>query len=453
MEESAPAPAKPQSFLAWFRKSRGTTVVKNIGWQFATKVVTTLLALAAAGFVARALGPEGMGLYRNGQAVAGLLASVGVVVSQQVLIHRMLTHPDRESSYLGSAMVLVGVGGLVAMLVGALVPWSFEGTSGRLVVMAATSYFVVLFMVPMAAWFESRMAGRVLAVSNMAGLALTRVWEIGCSVLGVGVVTFAFSQPLGMVMMSALVVLAYRRRNDRPAHLQWDRTAARDMLTASLAWAGLGVVNHAQLRCELFFLTGMKGTAAGGQYSAASELVQPFLVIPGFMMSSLFPSVVRSYAADHDLGQARLVQYLRLSAALGLLSALSISVAGPFLAHLIYGPKFDAVAPMIRILGWYLVPAFLAPPCVAWMVKENLGWLAAIYSVAGLLLTVAIDLTLIPVAGAIGAAIATPLAALLIGTALPLLHGRTRWLAATQWRALFWPIPDLQAIIPKENRT
>ncbi|WP_075088526.1 hypothetical protein [Verrucomicrobium spinosum] len=87
------------------------------------------------------------------------------------------------------------------------------------------------------------------------------------------------------------------------------------------------------------------------------------------------------------------------------------------------------------------------------MVKENLGWLAAIYSVAGLLLTVAIDLTLIPVAGAIGAAIATPLAAVLIGTALPLLHGRTRWLAATQWRALLWPIPDLQAIIPKENRT
>lgn len=439
------------SFLEWFRTSKGTTVVANIGWQVATKGVTMLLALVAAGFVARSLGPEGMGYYRNGQAVAGVLASFGLLVSQQVLIQRMLTHPEREGRYLGSAMVLVGGGGLVAMAVAFLVPWEFEGKDVRPVVMAATSYFVILFMVPMAAWFESRMAGRILAISNMGGLALTRAWEIGCAMLGAGVVAFSFSQPLGMVLMSFLVVVAYRRRSDRPARLQWASVAGRDLFWASLPWAGLGVVNHVQLRCELFFLTGFHGAAAGGQYSAANELIQPFLVIPAFLMSSLFPSVVRSYASDHALGEARLIQYLRLSAALGMVCALGIALAGPFAAHLVYGEKFDAVAPMVRLLAWYLVPAFLATPCVAWMVKEDLGWLAAVYSVCALGLTVLVDLLLIPAWGATGAAMATPVAALLSGGALPWMHRRTRWLAAKHWQALLWPVPDLHAIVPKNK--
>ena len=420
----------------------------NVGWQFTTKVVTTLLALAAAGFVARRLGPEGLGLYRNTLALAGLLASFGLLVSQQVLIQRMLRFPEREGQYLGTAMRIVGGAGLVVLAVAMAVPWQFDGTNARWMVVAAASYFLVFFMVPMAAWFESRMEGRMLAMSNMAGLLLTRSWEIGCSILGAGVLVFAFSQSLGLILMSVIVAFIFIRRRKASLKLSWNSGVARDLIFASLPWAGLGIVNHAQLRSELFILTYLKGAAAGGQYSAASELMQPLLVVPGFLMSSLFPSVIRSYASDHALGQARMVQYVRLSAALGIGCSLGLALFGPTLAHLVYGSRFDAVAHLIRIIAWYVVPAFLAAPCVAWMVNENLGWLAAVYSVAGLVITVCLDLLLIPPFGVVGAAVASPLAGLVIGAVVPLCHPRTRWLAFTQWRALVWPVPDLHAIVP-----
>lgn len=439
-----------QSFVTWFFKSRAKTVAANFGWQLVTKAVTTLLALAAAGFVARSLGPDGLGLYRNGQAVAGLLAALGMVVSNQVLIHRILSKPEQEGAIFGSALWLSGVGGLLALAAACVIPWQIAGHDARLVVVAACAYFPIMFMVPVAGWFESRMAGRVLAMSQMAGMTLTRTWEIGCSLLGFGVAAFALSYPAGLVLMSSLVAWQYWRWNGPWKTLQWNTGHGRDLALSSAPWMGANFIAQFQGRCELFFLTGLAGVAAGGLFSAANEVLQPFMIIPGFLLSSLFPSIVRSYASDHALGQARMEQYLRLSAGLGLVLAGGICLGAPLAARWIYGSGFETVTPTLRLLAWILVPVYLAAPCNAWMVKENLGWLAALFTAGGLVFNITLDLLLIPRFGVQGAAVAAPLGALLTTILLPSLHPRTRYLAMTQVRALLYPVPNLKAIM---NRT
>lgn len=445
---SIPEATPPQSLRSWLMRSRAGLVMSNVAWQIATKCTTSLLALAAAGFVARGLGPEGLGVYRNAQAGATLLAALGAVISNQVLIQRMLKSPAREGAYLGTAMMLAGAGGLAALLIATLIPWQFGQESARFAVIVAAAYFPILFMVPLAAWYESRLAGRVLAVCNTAGMAITRAWEIGCALLSAGVVAFCFSQTAGYLLMSMLVLAHYRRVRSPDLTLSWDANAARDLAAASLPWLLLAFVTQTQSRCELFMLTALLGTKTAGHYSAAGEFLQPFLFVPAMLLSSLFPSVVRSYAADPKLGAARIQQYLRLSVCLSAGCAICISVAAPWLTRWIYGSGFAETAPILRILAWMLVPTFLSAPCQAWLVTQNLGWTAVMMALAGLLVCGALDWILIPKLGTVGAAITATAGLLPVNLTICLLNPKTRILGRLQLKALIWPVPSLRAIMP-----
>ncbi len=446
------SPLLPRAFRDWFFGSRGIKVLQNVAWQVATKGLTTLMGVAAAGWVARSLGPEQLGIYRNVQVMSGLIAGLVVLVSNQVLIHRLLSRPDREEAILGTAIAVSGIGGLVGLGVALSLPWVFGEGHGPWLALAGCAHFPILFMLPFAGWFESRMAGRVLATSNLAGMVVTRGWEISCAFLATSLVLFAYSTSAGLALMSAIVLYRYRQWGGRFRRLSFDRDIARDLISASIPWIAWTFVAQAQTRCEFILITSMLGKAAAGTYSAAADIIQPLVIIPAFLLSALYPSIVRSYAADHAFGQIRMQQYLRLSVALGVGASLLLSALGPWLADLVYGERFAESAQLVRLLAWTLLPAFLLPPSQAWMVKENLGWMACGVALLGLLVSAGINVLLIPHFGLAGAALTAASSFLLGYLGVCWAFPKTRTLARMQLKALAWPFPSLMALMPsKEN--
>ena len=438
----------PPAFRDWFLRSRGIKVLQNIGWQLVTKGMTTLMGLAAAGWVARSLGPEQLGAYRNIQVMSGLIAGLVVLVSNQVLIHRLLSRPELENRIMGTAVGLAGIGGLVGLGVALACSGAFGAENGAWLAIAGCAHFPLLFMLPFAGWFESRMAGRVLATSNLAGMVVTRTWDITCAHLAASLIAFSYSTSAGLALMSAIVLWRYRKWGGHFQGLCFDRAIARDLIAASIPWIAWTFVNQAQTRCEFIMIAALLGKGSAGTYSAASDIIQPLVIIPAFLLSALYPSIVRSYAADHAFGQVRMQQYLRLSVALGVGASLALSLLGPWLAALVYGERFAESANLVRILSWTLLPAFLLPPSQAWMVKENLGWMACGVAFLGLSVSAACNYLLIPHFGLVGAA-ATASGSFLIGyLGICALFPRTRPLALMQVKALGWPFPSALALVP-----
>ena len=204
--------------------------------------------------------------------------------------------------------------------------------------------------------------------------------------------------------------LLYRWRFRRPRlGLNLD---ARPLLRRAWPFALAAVLATLQVRAGTILLGQLADTAQAGTYTAALRFAEAARMIPNALFGALLPALALSAAR-----QAAPDQILRWS--LGGLLVYGIGVGGagwllaPVLLDLTYGPDFAPAAPVLRIVLIGLLPALLRG---VW----TLDWIArgqerAANRVLALMLAVQLGLGawLIPAYGALGAALAVPLAEVL----------------------------------------
>jgi O-antigen/teichoic acid export membrane protein len=161
------------------------------------------------------------------------------------------------------------------------------------------------------------------------------------------------------------------------------------------------LISALYFRIDVFFIERWQGLEAAGAYNAVFRLVEAMRLLPAAVMAVTFPMLVQS--AD-----TRLVQ--RIGGALALAGAVLalVGVLGsPVIVALIYGSPYLYAAPAFAILSLALPLFFLNYA----LTHQVIGWdgQRAYLLIAALALAanVAANVTLVPVHGMIGAAIAT----------------------------------------------
>lgn len=86
--------------------------------------------------------------------------------------------------------------------------------------------------------------------------------------------------------------------------------------------------------------------------------------------------------------------------------AIPISLWASPLASLIFGPAYEASGGILAVHIWSVVFVFMGAGAIPWIINERLAKLALYQTSLGAALNIALNLYLIPLHGAIGAAIA-----------------------------------------------
>jgi O-antigen/teichoic acid export membrane protein len=183
-------------------------------------------------------------------------------------------------------------------------------------------------------------------------------------------------------------------------------------------------------------LLSIAGAKEAGIYGAAYGFLGPLLFLPAAVMSSFFP--VLSAVLRPDPARARrLVQVCAdLMGAIGLpILAGAVALSGP-LVHLIFGAPFARAAGLLPILMIAFVSmcfgslaGFLTP-------LLDLQWRLALYSGAGALANVGLNLLVIPSHGAYGSAWVTVVTELLTLTLVLTTALRTLKMTLSPWKFL-----------------
>ncbi|MGQ0736877.1 MAG: oligosaccharide flippase family protein [Acidobacteriota bacterium] len=188
---------------------------------------------------------------------------------------------------------------------------------------------------------------------------------------------------------------------------------------------GLGVLLSAvYFRCDVYFVEHWHGLDSAGVYNAAFRLVEALRILPAAMLAVVFPSLCHARTFG-PLG--RLVAGL---AGVGVLLMGALYWAAPWLLELLYGSRFLAAAPALRMLAlalpWFFVNYALTHQVIAWSGQRAYAIVAAAALVANLVG----NLLLIPVGGMLGAATSTLLTELVVAigcvVSLGVLRERTR---------------------------
>jgi O-antigen/teichoic acid export membrane protein len=414
----------------------GRHIVSNIVVQLFVRVITYCVSIVTVSLTVRTLAPDAYGVWAAVSSYLGLFGVITEVGMTNAAMQRMAAEPERESEWLGalvSARMALSVIVTVACVVSIpLVLTSAHDTHTVAYILSVT----ILFAGPGALMtvFQSRLrAGLALSFSVLQALIwlgiVISLWASHASVI-----TFAIAYTLLGGVIAVLQVGITRRL----AHIQWraGRRLWRPLLRVAIPLGVSSVLITLYFNVDSVMLLQIAGPREAGIYGAAYGFLGALTFLPAAVMSSFFPVLSARHRRD-PARTRRLVQVAADSMGLITLPILAGAIAlSDKIVRLLYGPGYErsgGVLPILMLalvsIGFGSLAGYMAPIL-------NLQWRLALYSAAGAVATVALNLVLIPPYGAFGSAWVTVITevltmTLMLGTSLKRLHMRL-----TPWRLL-----------------
>ena len=380
-----------------------------------TNVVARILALVALGLstivIARVSGPSGVGVFALLRVLPGL---VGVVVSGGLPtgVPYFFAQSGRRGlrATVLTVMLVAGVAGTLMWIAGSEVMREvfFSDLSHGLVVLAGCTVFTQLIVATAKGTSQGRGdlpgANEVIVLEELMFLpAYGAFWLLGMQGMLLIIVSLLAADV-------ATALIAWRRLARRGYFFQIGLPSGA--LAREVWWYGTrgeigAVLSLLNLRLDFALLDVFAGTAVVGTYAVASKFAELVRLVPVAITYVLYPRFSRETKARATTDTRRL---LGPATALTFVGAVLLGLAAPLVLPLLYGAQFDAAVGLAQLLLVGLSVEGAAGVISAYLYGVGRPGLNSVAMGAGVVLTVVLDLVLVPQYGATGAAIASTVA-------------------------------------------
>lgn len=230
---------------------------------------------------------------------------------------------------------------------------------------------------------------------------------------GGGVTAVAWAVPIGslaglLIFPFAIIRLFRQSPQTAPVKLNWP--FSREQLRATPGFILLGIFSTLNFQADTFIISLYLKEADVAFYGAAQTILQGFIMMPIAIRTSLYPLMARYKKSD----TAKLAQLYQKANQYLLILVLPIAAGITLLARpiiqIIFTNEFEPAVPALQYAIWAVVFLFLTVPPARLMLVHNqqqmAGWLRGI----GMVLSIGLNLWLIPRYGIVGASISRVLA-------------------------------------------
>jgi PST family polysaccharide transporter len=364
-------------------------------------------------FIARYLGPQGLGLLSFAGGVFGLLGPMALLGMPTILVREFSIHDDWRKTFVSAFSVQVVVALALSILgfLTVVIARDFEREAVLLALVMLPLPVLALHQTPRAYFEATGQVGRVVFIGLAAGVAAT-AWKVGGLVAQAPVWVFGAAGAIesGLVFLGFLWILPATRRL-RSLRNSFRRGVARRLLAESwpLLLAAIAVTIY--MKSDLLMLGLIAGDEETGIYAAAARLSEVWYFIPMAAVAAVRPRLARMFASEqHQRYLAATQRLMTALAGLAVLAAASVFVASDMIIQFLYGLDFAPASPVLRVHVLAAPFVFLGVGGNQWFIDRGLTRAVMRRSAIGALLNVAFNLALIPAMGAMGASIATLIA-------------------------------------------
>lgn len=402
-------------------------------WLIAERAIRAIIGVGVGVLVARHLGAEDFGTLSAAIALAWMVIGFSGLGLPEMMQHEIeAADPGKRGALLGTALAIRSVGGILAWMGGAAVALFLRpGDAGFLVAASIVlSFALTRGCELLEAWFLSDGRGVWPAVVRLIASLLANGLRVVGLLAGAGVSYFAWCFALEGLTAAIGFIVAYQRDPSRrwPLSIAW--SVARRLLARLALPACAATMATVYLQLDHLLVLWLVGDYAAGIYGAALRVSTGWYFVPLSLITMAFPPIFRSAIAEDSATAARVRKLvLGLTAIAGGL-ALAATLAADWLMVLLYGSAFEEAANVLKAHAWTAIPL-----CVAWVGRFWLfavgaeRWLIVIDGFGLISITVACGL-LVPVYGAVGAAWAAAIAAVIRMLSFSLFHEGRLFLAS-----------------------
>lgn len=402
-----------------------------------------LTAVAAVSFwIARQLGPEQFGILNAASALVAILMTVATMGLDTPVILR-LTQTQQAGDVLIATLALRTISGLMVFALAVVLAYVLENDDPvALSVTLVVSLSILLSPVNIFDyWFKAKTLPVRPAAARITGTLLAATAKVACLLFGFGVMALAWTVSLEALLTGIGLVLAYLSMS--PGAGVHRRAVDHQLIVALMreSWPYLlstsAIIIY--MKIDVVMLGYLSTNIETGVYSLAQKLSEVIYMVPVVLVDSAYPVLARRFLDANQTTDSQHGQMLFDLAVGGSLvvTLLALILAGPVI-NAVFGVGYERSVSIFYIHAWSCVAIAMNTARHRWLAAVGLQRYAPTVTVIGLVINVMMNLVLIPLFGAVGAAIATVISYFLSGYFSSFLFPALREIGQMQTRAL-WP--------------
>jgi O-antigen/teichoic acid export membrane protein len=411
---------------------------RGFSWILSGRIALLASGLVTTALINRVLGPEGRGVLAEAQTWVALFATLFSCGLDSAIYH-FANRGQYQIAAETRALAVVVLSTLISILAGCgllafVVVWpeyvSYFVSQSTAVLMALVAATVFAANVTVFAQAEGRVAQSAMAALAQAAFNMTVVvigYQCGWITIDYVIITILLSQIVPILLLSkGIVTGGVKTLRDTVAWV----ANAQSMVRLGLRQHIATLATFGYMKINQLIVFHFSGEKEAGLFAASMALASAFGIVLSALQTALYPRVINS---DDDV--AVTVKAMRLTLVLGGIAVTALSLlAEPIL--LVYGgANFVGAVTSFRLLlvaVWLLAFNSLLAPLI---VKLGAFKIATISAILLGVISIGINLALVPVLHGNGAALATTITTMF---GFLMILGMFRMLTGRSPITIFW---------------
>jgi len=416
-------------------------IFENIGWLSFDRILRLIVNLVLFGWIARYLGPGQFGYYNYAIAFIALFNAFTTLGLQGIVVRELVRKPNQKNEILGTVfgMKLIGAifGFLLIVIITSLVHKGDQVTSTYVTIIAIGIFFQPFSTIGL--WYQSQVKSKMVVISTGLSFILVSLAYIFAIITQQNLITFLWIAVGSTFLDGVGLLLSYIFTNNNKIKWNFKIRVARGLFSQSwiLMLSGIGAMIN--LKIDQVMIGRLLTSNEVGVYSAAVKISEIWYFVPGYIVLSVFPLLIKTRDNDFLQYQNRVQRLYNLMVSLALIVAIIVTIFSDFIINLIYGSEYTNSATILSIHIWAGIFVFIGEVLSKWIINEDLLIISPIRHGAGGAINIILNLIFIPLLGGVGAAISTIISYATSSYFVCFFHPRTRYTAKMMTRSLLFP--------------
>ena len=381
-------------------------VTRNASWIIAGRVYHMVLAFVVGLLTARYLGPNNYGLINYAATYTSFFASFCTLGINSVIVKNFVDHPDEEGETVGSAIILRTISSVLSVVMMMCITFIADNGEKTTNIVVFLCGIGVIFQVmdTLDYWFQSRLESKYSAFATVISYTVVSIYKVWLLVTGKSVEWFAVSTSIDYLVVAIILLIVYKKRNG--PRFSCSMRKAKELFKSSYHFILAGLMVSIYGSTDKFMLKQLLNEAEVGYYSTAVSLCNTWVFLLTAIIDSLYPVILQSFN-NKELFERKNKQLYSIVFYISVSVSILFSVLATPVVRILYGKAYIAVAAPLRIITWYTAFSYLGVARNAWIVSYNKqNYLKYLY-IGAAITNVVLNVIMIPLWGASGAAFAS----------------------------------------------
>ena len=325
----------------------------------------------------------------------------------KTLVQELIEYPEKEGEVLGTALIM-NIISAMACLVGVYGFLAIANAGEKETILIGMLYSISLMFQAteiLQYWFQAKLLSKYTSIASLIAYAAVALYKVYLLVTQKPVTWFAISNSIDYFLISILLVVIYRKMGTQK--LAFSIELGKKMLNRSKYYIVSAMLVTIFQQTDRIMLKLMLNNAATGCYSAAIDCVGITSFVFVAIIDSMRPVILEEKKRESPLFEEWMMELYSIITLLALSQSIIMTVLAKPLILLLYGKDYLMATVPLQIAVWYSTFSYYGSVRNIWILAEEKQKHLWVINISGAIMNVVLNVILIPVSGASGAAVAS----------------------------------------------